>query len=412
MTDLPLIQNIDLFLNDRPDIYAFRQQSLQALIKTGYPTLKNESWKYTDISSLLSQNLTLEHYETCNHNHCCTEKDDSFTLNVTFCNGKLHIEDFNTPPGLTIMPLPLALYNKEYISYIGHTYDSEKYPFAALNGFYLEEGLCICIEKAVKINKPLTINYNSHHPDGKQIHLHNIFIIEKDAEMEIIEKYTTNSASTYFNNIVNEIYIKNGGKLDHYIIQKESPSAYHIDFNAIKLQKGGLYRQYYKASGAKINRHENLINIKETSAKAEIYAGYTAKKGCLNDITTNINHLSPETNSLQYVKGVLEDSSSAVFQGKIHIASHADKTHGTQLHKALYLNDNANLNCKPELEIFADNVKCSHGASCGEIDKNQLFYLISRGISKDEAVKILTEAYLNEIFAFIPNSKIQDKYFS
>ena len=102
---------------------------------------------------------------------------------------------------------------------------------------------------------------------------------------------------------------------------------------------------------------------------------------------------------------------SSVFQGKIHIAPHADKTCGTQLHKALYLNDNANLNCKPELEIFADDVKCSHGASCGEINKDQLFYLISRGISKKEAIKILTEAHLNEIFALIPNEKIQNKYF-
>ena len=411
MNDLPLIQNANMFLSDRPSVYAFRQQSLLSLTKKGYPTLKSEAWKYTDIRPILNQKLTLEHNDLCNHCHCQTEKDDSFALNIFFCNGKLHIEDFNTPPGLNITPLPLALYNKEYTSYIGHAYDADKHPFAALNGFYLEEGLCICVEKAAKIAKPLTINYNAHSPDGRQIHLHNIFIIEKGADIEIVENYTADSDATYFNNIVNEIYIKEGGKLNHYIIQKESYSAYHIALNAAKIQKSGTYHQYYKASGAKISRHENLINLEGPSANAEIYAAYTAKKECLNDITTNINHLSQNTTSSQYVKGVLEENSSAVFQGKIHIAPHADKTCGTQLHKALYLNDNANLNCKPELEIFADDVKCSHGASCGEINKDQLFYLISRGISKKEAIKILTEAHLNEIFALIPNEKIQNKYF-
>lgn len=126
----------------------------------------------------------------------------------------------------------------------------------------------------------------------------------------------------------------------------------------------------------------------------------------MNDITSDINHLHSETFSNQYAKAVLESDSSAVFQGKIHISPLAVKTTGHQLHKALYLDGRAQLDCKPELEIFADDVKCSHGASCGEINKDQLFYLMSRGIDQASAIRILTEAHLNEIIELIPNEKI------
>ena len=155
-----------------------------------------------------------------------------------------------------------------------------------------------------------------------------------------------------------------------------------------------------------------MISLNGSNATAEVYAAYTAKKGCLTDITSDINHLLPQTQSNQFIKGVLESDSSAVFQGKIYISPYAVKTSGQQLHKALYLADNAILNCKPELEIFADDVKCSHGASCGEIDKEQLFYLTSRGISKDDAIKILTKAHLDEITALIPNKMLQELYFA
>ena len=402
----PLVKDITLFLDDKPSVYALRQKAKEALISTGFPTLKTEAWKYTNVKNLIRIPLEINTDNEACDGDCCHHHTSS-SIEITFCRGKLHIEEYNTPKGLTITPLPVALYENEYKNYLFNSFDLKKHPFAALNGMYLEQGICIYIEKGIQIANPLHINYHQHKCDNQQIHIHNLIIAEKESHLEILEKFTGDISHPYLTNVVNEIYLKEKAELAHYKIQRESQTAYHIALNTVKQQKNSNYKQFYLSDGAKLSRQETLIDLQQENAKAEIYSAYTAKKDCLTDITTNINHLKPNTYSNQYAKAVLEDTSTAAFQGKIHIAPNAVKTSGHQLHKALYLNDNAILNCKPELEIYADDVKCSHGASCGEIDKEQLFYLTSRGIDKKTATKLLTDAHLEEIFALIPNEEIK-----
>lgn len=412
MKSSPLIQDINLFLDDKPSVYALRQQAKNALLSQGFPTPKTEEWKYTNINSLTSKNFIIDTTEKqCGHD-CCSHhaKEDSPFIEIRFCRGKLHIEDYNLPQGLTITPLPLCLYESEYKKYLCKSYNPDKHPFAALNASYLEQGICIHVEKDTHIDSPILIFYNQTDSENLQLNIHNLIILQQNAKLEIIEKFFSSAPCSYFTNIVNEIYLKTNAKLNHYKIQKESPAAYHIALNAANMKNNASYKQYYLSHGAKLSREESLINLEEDNADAEVYSAYTAQKGNLTDITTNINHNAPNTTSNQYAKAVLEEDSSAVFQGKIHIAPHAVKTSGHQLHKALYLNDNANLSCKPELEIYADDVKCSHGASCGEINKEQLFYLTSKGISQEDAIQILTSAHLEEIFALITNDQIKDLF--
>ena len=413
MSDSSLIQNVDLFLDDKPAVFALRQKALNILNKTGFPSPKNESWKYENLSPLLNHNFLVSTDEhICGHDCCGHSSSFSPYIKIKFCHGKLHIEEYNTPQGITITPLPLALYEGEYKQYIFNSFNMEQHPFAALNGRYLEQGLCIQIDKNTRLKTPLRIKYNQNNCDNLQLNIHNLIIAEKNTNIDIIEEFTSNTSESYFINIVNEFYLKQDARVTHYKIQKENLAAYHIALNAVKVQNNATYKQYYLANGAKFSRNENLINLEQQEAQAEIYSAYTAKKNCLTDITTNINHKQPHTYSNQYAKAVLEDNAVAVFQGKIHILPNAVKTSGNQLHKALYLNDNASLNCKPELEIYADDVKCSHGASCGEIDKEQLFYLTSRGIGKQEAIQLLTSAHLNEIIALIPNEQIKELFIS
>ena len=408
----PLVKDITLFLDDKPSVFALRQKAKEALAKSGFPSNKTEAWKYTNIKNLINNSFELNtSSEPCGHDCCNHHTTNESFIEVTFCHGKLHIEEYNTPQGLVITPLPLALYENEYKNYIFNSFDIEKHPFAALNGSYLEQGICICVEKNTKINKPILIKYNQTHCENKQIHIHNLFILEKDSSIDLLEKFI-GETEPYFCNIVNEIYLKENSKLNHYKIQKESQNAYHIALNAIKQQKNSSYKQVYLSLSAKLSRQETMINLCQEEASAEIYSAYRAKTNTLTDITTNINHLVAQTCSKQYAKAVLEENSTAVFQGKIHIAPNAIKTSGHQLHKALYLNDNATLNCKPELEIYADDVKCSHGATCGEIDKEQLFYLTSRGIDKTTATNMLINAHLEEILSYISNEEIKQLFFS
>ena len=407
----PLIQNVELFLDDKPSVFALRQKARLALNSSGLPSSKNEAWKYTNPAPIINSNFqinTEEHH--CGHDCCNQSAQESPFIEIKFCRGKLHIEEYNTPAGLTITPLPLALFEGEDKQYIFNAFNLEKHPFAALNGIYLEQGICIHLEKGTHIKQPIRIKYNQNHCDNLQLNIHNLIIAEKDSSIEIIEEFTSSPNQHSLTNIVNEFYLKTNSKINHYKIQKESTSAYHIALNAVQIQDSAHYKQYYMSNGGKICRNESIINLNQANAHAEVYSAYTAKKDCLTDITTNINHNQPETFSNQYAKAVLEDDSSAVFQGKIYIKPNAVKTIGNQLHKALYLNDNATLNCKPELEIYADDVKCSHGASCGEIDKEQLFYLTSRGIDKNTAIQLLTAAHLEEIFALITNEQIKQLF--
>lgn len=410
MQELPLVKDINLYLDEKPSVYALRQKARQALEKNKYPTKKTEAWKYTNIQPILSRNLKFETEEHVCTNECCHNHEKSSKIEIRFCNGKLHIEEYNLPKGLIIKSLPEVLYEGEYKQYLFNSFDIDKHPFAALNGIYLEQGICIYVEKNTKITDPIEIIYSQNKSNENQIHIHNLIILEKGASIEIYEKSSSDKVNTYLINTINEIYLKPDSCLHHYKKQNDSNNSYHIALNSIKIQSNASYKQYYLSKGAQISRQETAIDLQQSKSSAEIYTAYTAQKNCLTDITTNINHLSENTYSNQYAKAILEDQSSAVFQGKIHIAPDAIKTEGHQLHKALYLNENADLNCKPELEIFADDVKCSHGASCGEIDKEQLFYLISRGISKKDAINLLISAHLQEIISLIPNKDIQEEF--
>lgn len=405
----PLLQNIDLFLDDKPSVFALREKAKEALLKQGFPNTKTEAWKYTDVKELVQKNFLIDTTEHTCENDCCHHHHTDSVIEIHFCNGKLHVEEYNTPKGLSITPLPLALYEGEYKKYILNSFDLEKHPFAALNGTYLEQG--ICIEASTSIDTPVLLKYKFDDCENQQLNLHNIIILNKSAKLNIVEDFTSTKKSSHFTNIVNEIYLKELSVLNHYKKQQENSLAYHIAFNAIKIYKEANYKQVYYANGSKLSRQETLINLEQPLANAEVYSAYKAKKDSLTDITTNINHLVAETTSNQYAKAVLEEDATATFQGKIHIAPNAIKTSGYQLHKALYLDDTASLNCKPELEIYADDVKCSHGASCGELDKDQLFYLTSRGIDKDTAIDILTKAHLEEIFSYITEEKIKDLFF-
>ena len=410
MQNLPLVHDVNLFLDDKPSVYGLRQKAKQALGKTNYPTLKTEAWKYTNIKPILSGDFTYNSEEHQCSDNCCHHDENNNKIEVTFCDGKLHIEEYNLPKGLYIKSLPEILYEGEYKQYLFNSFNLEDHPFAALNGIYLEQGICIYAEKETKINEPIYIKYKQTKSQNSLINIHNLIILEKDAHLEIFEQAYSDQHNKYLTNIVNEIYLKPNSQLNHYKKQTESINGYHISLNSIKLQSCAVYKQYYMANGAKICRQETNIQLEQKGACSEVYSVYMAKKDCLNDITTNINHLQPETYSNQYAKAVLETNSSSAFQGKIHIAPQAIKTEGHQLHKALYLDDDAELNCKPELKIFADDVKCSHGASCGEIDEEQLFYLTSRGIEKADAIKMLTQAHLDEIISLIPNEEIKKEF--
>lgn len=406
-----LLQDKSMDGDDIIWLEALRQKGRDMFAKNGIPSPKTEQWKYTKLRALTTDDFEFSspQNETCGcscHEHecMCTHCDCSLpfeTYTFKFNNGYFCPPHPQLPQGIEVLTLleAVQLYD-EAKNKLAKLAELEKYPFAALNTAYLEEGLFILVHKNTQLDKPLFIDVHTF-PNGRNIfyNLRNLIIIENGAKAEIIERYHYygEEKSRYFVNVVNEIYIGRDACLQHYKLQEDAYKACHISLTLSQVKARGYYENLCLQKGADIGRNEVVVKLVEPEAVAQVDAAYKMSGWAILDTTTDIQHLCAHTKSEQLVKGVVAGDAKGVFQGRIHIAPDAEQTEGHQLHRALLLSDRAEIDVKPELEIFADDVKCSHGAASGELDEEQLFYMRSRGISEDDARQILVEAFLDDV---------------
>ena len=353
------------------------------------PTPRTEAWKYTRLRDLLSVA-----YEPC----LPSSKQGA---GVPFEADIIHISN-----GQVILPLPC--HENLKIIFLTVAENLQNHPLANMNACYLTQGLQI--EVMGKLSKPLVLNYHMTPEDKNYFyHFRNKIICHSHSQAEIVEQFTYQGdvKSCYLANIVNEIEIKENASLKHYKYQNEAFKANHMALHKVNISSDGKYESFCLQKGANIARNETEISLNGEGAEAIVNAAYMMNGWATLDTTTNIYHNRPHTKSSQLVKGVIGGTAHGVFQGRIHIAPNAVQTSGTQLHKAILLSDEAEIDVKPELEIFADDVKCSHGAASGELNKEQLFYMQSRGIGEEEAKQILINAYVTDVVDQISNSTIR-----
>ena len=403
-----LLQNISLIGDEIPWLGKLRQKGREAFAAAGIPGAKTEAWKY-----LKPRELDADDYV---FSVSATPKSvdalpfDSYRLR--FENGRFCPEGSNLPQQAEVVPLVETFMDKEGRApfYAEQTDWIEKYPFAALNMACLNEGIFIRIPGGCRLDKPILLDCHIC-CGGENLFsaLHNVVVLEGGAEAEFVEyyHYTGEVKSRYFNNVVNQVFIAENAVLHHIKVQDEAFKAAHIAFSPVCVGAGGRYESFCLQLGADIARNETKVMLNRAGAECEVNAAYKVDGWARADTTTDIEHLAPCTISRQLVKGVIGGQSKGIFQGKIHIAKDCIQTEGSQLHKALLLSDGAEVDVKPELEIFADDVKCSHGAAAGELDQEQLFYMRSRGIGQEEARQILIEAYLDEVISKVGNEQIR-----
>lgn len=418
-----LLQNTTLWGENIPWLCALREKGADVFTRLGVPGAKVEDWKYTKPRLLAADDFVLpeapaQHSCSCGcGGHCdedcgCRRNIQLDAYQIHFENGFWHPEHNHFPEGVTVLPLDESIAdNEDCRRYLGKIADIETAPFAALNTAYLENGVFINIARGVKLDKPLVIICHTC-AGGRNLfyNLRNLVIMESGAEAEIIEyfHYDGIEKSRYFANVVNEIMVGKNAVLKHYKSQDDAYKAAHVSLSAVQVKAGGRYQNFCLQKGADMGRNEVRVKLQDKGAEARVDAAYKMSGWATLDTTTVIEHLSPETYSAQLVKGVVAGEAKGVFQGKIHIAPNAIHTEGRQLHKALLLSDTAEIDCKPELEIFADDVKCSHGAASGELDEEQLFYMRSRGIDEDEARRILVEAFLDDVLIKIDSEPVRN----
>ena len=377
-------------------------QGKNSFLAQGIPTPKTEAWKYTKLRELDADDY--EFAAPADKNAMPLQQFPFPCAEIDFLNGQL-VKTSNLPQGLSIKPLA------EAFSFINQVADINNYPFAALNTAYLKQGVFIEVAADQQVERPLVLRYLTI-PENRNFfeNIRNVIILNSGSRLDLIEyyHYIGEVKSRYLVNQVNEITVKENAELNHYKFQNEAYKANHIALHAVDVETSGTYKSFCLQKGANIARNETKVKLKGRQAKAQVDGAYVMNGWAILDTTTDIEHLVPQIQSSQLIKGVVGGDAKGVFQGKIHIAPNADQTEGTQLHKALLLSDTAEIDVKPELEIFADDVKCSHGAASGELDEEQLFYMQSRGISREDAKKMLIDAYLEDSFARIENETLRE----
>ena len=377
-----------------------RKKNFELFLETGLPNKKDENWKFSDLNFIISKNFKqisisddfkfdkkIRFINDFDHNHITLINGVYKSCDIRFEEKeKVKIERFKSSDNFT-NEKGNNLYN--------------------LNKALSSGGFSLEVQKDYKCKKPIIIyNYFTSDLDNKIINNSNQIKLSQNSELTLIE-YNMSEKSKFFKNTFENINIEQGSLLKSITIQKNKSNGYFYKNISGIQDYNSSYQSFILSSGLKFNKIEINMNLEKENSTCYILSGLSLGKDEHQEIKTRINHLAPNCKSYQKIKNVLENDSNGVYQGKIFVKDIAQKTDAYQLSKALILDDQAEFNAKPELEIYADDVKCSHGSTSGSIDEDAIHYLMTRGIKLPIAKKLLINGFLNEIFENIPEEKLK-----
>ncbi len=355
-----------------------------ALFKAaGLPTVRDEAWRYTSLRSLASS--TFE--------EPLTAVGSAPDLAPTLDAPRLVLVDGRYQPALSSPPDTVTLSTFGDSPVFGHTPDA-KQPMVALNTMMADDGVRLHVAAGVDAGTIvlLSIGIDNHRPVA--FHPRHRIELEPGAKLTLVE--VARGEGTYLHNGVHEIVVGQGATLAHIRLQEESAEAFHVQTGFAEIAEAGTYDAFVLTLGSRLSRTEIHARLMGPTAAVHLNGAQLLGGDQHGDITTIVAHDAPNCASRQTIKNVLSDRSRGVFQGRIEVARVAQKTDGYQMNQALLLSPGAEIDCKPQLEIYADDVKCSHGATVGELDADQLFFLRSRGIPLEQARSMLVRAFLAE----------------
>ncbi len=374
----------------------------------GLPSTRQEIWKYTSLRPL--EKLALKPVERPIAGidrlpRLLPIGQDQHRL--VFVNGRFNRELSAVealPAGVTLTSLAEAIEDAPnlLVDRLGQSESAiSPQPLYDLNTAMIQDGLVLHVAAGVRLDWPVEVVSLGVPDDAGEgvpvFHPRNLLVLEAGAKATLLEHHAALGAGeSYVTNGVSEIFIGDKAELHHYRLQAESAEAFHFATLHVALGEAAFYDGFCLTSGARLSRNEIQVRLQGEHAHCNVNGAYMLRGQQHCDITTRIDHLVPETSCREVFKGVLEDKARAVFQGKLVVHPDAQHTDGHQLSKALLLSDQAEIDAKPELEIYADDVRCSHGATTGDIDHDALFYLRSRGIPEPHARRMLIEAFLGE----------------
>jgi len=411
-----MILNFDEFQKanqSESELNNIRIKNLNIFKKKGFPSKREENWKYTDLKTILSNNLsTLEipnNKKNFQYNSEWLLKNfqhnQIILINGDFVSSNFSFEDKEK---IKIKPLKMVLNDEKDFEKIREYFTDQQNSLISLNHALVNDGIFLEIKDNYSFNKPLII-YNFFNKSSENKIINNkIFIsLGKNSKLSLVECHKAEDGIKYFDNAIHNYSIQKGAILKKFVIDSNSDNSYGYHLTNVKSYSNSIFENFLFSSGSSFVKNEIHCDLLESFSSCFVNALIFLSNQQHHELKTNINHKNEHCKSSQLVKSVLLDKSNGTYQGKIYVTKDAQKTDGYQLSKALVLSENSAFNSKPELEIYADDVKCSHGSTTGNIDQNSIFYLMSRGLSKEQANKMLVEGFLNEAIETITEPNIQ-----
>ena len=394
-----------------------RREGLARYGELGLPGPRVEAWKYTNLTRMgRTEFLSCVTAPEPKLNDLPDGGLEIDAIRLVLVNGRLRqsLSDINIlPGGITVTAL------HDYVAGDGEGLErrivemtcGHDMPMLALNTAYLQDGAVIEIADGVAIEKPIHLIFVGVADDiPVAFHPRNLITLGKNSSITIYESHVSVGAESYLSNGATSVKLGDGAVFQHRKLQNESEKAYHVAAAAVALGGGANYENYTLNIGGRLVRNEIHVTLAGRGSNCSHYGSYAGRGQQHIDTTIFVEHAAPECTSREVYKGALDDSARGVFQGKILVRKDAQKTDGHQLNKALLLSERAEIDAKPELEIYADDVKCSHGATAGELDEEQLFYLRSRGVPETEARDLLVTGFFEESLEVILGEDIRDSF--
>ncbi len=387
---------------DLPGLGKARGAAAKAFAKEGLPHRRMEDWKYTDIRSRLGEALPpaepLEAPGDFLNPFAALDAPE-----ICFGNG-FWAHGAELREGVDVLTLSEALSAKaDWVAKsLGAAKAPEDQPMLALNTALMRDGLCLKVARGLD-GGAVVLGHEGR--AGRQT-VRNLIVLEPGARFTLIEAHQGGGEAQQSQQ-VSEIFVGEGAQLTHIRLQDAGAKTVHLATDVVNVAGGGDYRGFVTTTGAALSRQETFIEFTGPDAEAHISGAYMLASDQHADVTTRIHHAVPRCTSREVFKGVIADEARGVFQGRVIVAEGAQKTDGHQLNKTLLLSDRAEIDTKPELEIYADDVKCSHGAATGQLDENQLFYMRARGIDEASARGLLMQSFLAEALEEVEDERLR-----
>jgi Fe-S cluster assembly protein SufD len=381
--------------------------------ESSYPGPKTEDWRFTNVAPLLKESFALPASATLDPKAlpplCAPQARRLTFVNGAFAPQLSHFDSLPSNVLLGALSEPGSA-TESLAKHLAQIADAKNQVFTALNTALLQDGAFLVLPANTILDRPLEILYVTK-PGAKPetAQPRTLVVLGQHAQATVVERFVGLGEGRAFTNAVTEFVLDEGAILDHVKIQQENVQTYHVANTQVVQAKASNFTTHSLSFGGALVRNEVRVRLGGEGAEATVNGLYLGRGAQHMDNYTVIDHAMPHCNSHELYKGVLADKAHGVFNGKIFVRKDAQKTDAKQTNKVLLLSDDATINTKPQLEIFADDVKCTHGATIGQLDETQIFYLQSRGIGADDARRILTFAFANDLVGRIQLESIREE---